>query len=84
MFALCTVVSVKSEHVLICTQINPPGDNSTFEVPLSNAWNTNSQIDPMTYGDIGMLPHTNVPCILDFLRHRYMNDQIYVSTLRSL
>lgn len=79
MFALCTVSSIKSEHVLLCTQIDPPGDNSTFEVPLSNAWNTNSQIDPMTYGDIGMLPHTNVPCILDFLRHRYMNNQIYTT-----
>lgn len=77
MFAKCVVQSGSTAETLQVQQVEPAGDPSTFEVPQSHAWNVNSNIDPMTYGDIGMLPHTNIPCVLDFLRHRYMRNQIY-------
>lgn len=79
MFAKCVVQPGSVKEKLLCIQIEPPGNQDVFEIPQSNAWNCNSQIDPMTYGDIGMLPHSNVPCVLDFLRHRYMNNQIYTT-----
>lgn len=78
MFAKCMVQAGSTKEKLICVQIDPPGfEGQTFEVAQSNAWNCNSQIDPLTYGDIGMLPHTNIPCVLDFLKYRFMNNQIY-------
>uniref|UniRef100_A0A3B0MIE6 Myosin-A n=1 Tax=Theileria annulata TaxID=5874 RepID=A0A3B0MIE6_THEAN len=76
MFAKCLVHPGSTTERLVCTQVEPPNDEK-FEVPLTNAWNTNSQIDPMTYGDIGMLPQTSIPCVLDFLRHRFYKNQIY-------
>ncbi|ORM41105.1 Myosin-A [Babesia sp. Xinjiang] len=81
LFVKCLVQPGSTRQKLLCTQIDPPPaageENNTFEVPIANAWNTNAQIDPMTYGDIGMLPQTNIPCVLDYLRHRFMNNQIY-------
>ncbi|KAK2194494.1 bifunctional P-loop containing nucleoside triphosphate hydrolase/Myosin head [Babesia duncani] len=77
MFARCLVHPDSTPDTLVCSQVYPPSDNHTFSVPAANAWNTNSQIDPMTYGDIGMLPQTNIPCVLDYLRHRFLNNQIY-------
>lgn len=77
MFAKCVVQAGSTPEMLQVQQIEPAGNNETFSVPHSHAWNTNSSIDPMTYGDIGMLPHTNIPCVLDFLRYRYMRNQIY-------
>lgn len=77
MFAKCLVHPGSTKDVFICSQVEPPSDDSTFEVPAANVWNTNCQIDPMTYGDIGMLPQTSIPCVLDYLRHRYMKNQIY-------
>ncbi|EAN33737.2 Myosin-A [Theileria parva strain Muguga] len=76
MFAKCLVHPGSTTEKLICSQVEPPNDQK-FEVPLANAWNTNSQIDPMTYGDIGMLPQTSIPCVLDYLRHRFHKNQIY-------
>ncbi|CDJ63030.1 hypothetical protein ENH_00032020 [Eimeria necatrix] len=77
MFAKCAVQGGSSQEVLLVQQIVGPGASEPFEVPQAHAWNVNSSIDPMTYGDIGMLPHTNIPCVLDFLRHRYLRNQIY-------
>lgn len=77
MFAKCTVQPGSTKEVLKLQQVDPAGSQEVFDCPQKNAWNCNSQIDPMTYGDIGMLPHTNVPCVLDFLRFRYMKNQIY-------
>eukprot|EP00920_Eleutheroschizon_duboscqi_P009235 GHVT01021103.1.p1 GENE.GHVT01021103.1~~GHVT01021103.1.p1 ORF type:complete len:782 (-),score=166.30 GHVT01021103.1:722-3067(-) len=80
MFAKCIVQPGSTKESLKVSQIDPPGsENNVFEIPQSNAWNCNSQIDPMSYGDIGGLPHTNIPCVLDFLKVRYMNDQIYTT-----
>ncbi|EDO05431.1 myosin A [Babesia bovis T2Bo] len=81
LFVKCLVHPGSTREKLICSQIEPAPpagqEDKTFEVPLANAWNTNMSIDPMTYGDIGMLPQTNIPCVLDYLRHRFMNNQIY-------
>lgn len=81
LFVRCLVHPGSTRQILKCSQVDPPhlGDASknTFDVPAAKAWNTNVQIDPMTYGDIGMLPQTNIPCVLDYLRHRFMNNQIY-------
>ncbi|CDJ36608.1 myosin A, putative [Eimeria mitis] len=77
MFAKCVVQAGSTPEMLQVQQVEPAGNNETFSVPHAHAWNTNSSIDPMTYGDIGMLPHTNIPCVLDFLRYRYMRNQIY-------
>ena len=77
MFAKCVVQPGSTPEVLQVQQVEPAGDNDVFAVPHAHAWNVNSSIDPMTYGDIGMLPHTNIPCVLDFLRFRYMRNQIY-------
>lgn len=32
----------------------------------------------MSFGDIGMITYKNAPCVLSFLKHRYVNSQIYV------
>ncbi|PFH35758.1 myosin A [Besnoitia besnoiti] len=79
MFAKCVVQAGSTKEALKCVQIDPPGHDEVFDVPQGNAWNVNSQIDPMTYGDIGMLPHTNIPCVLDFLKVRFMKNQIYTT-----
>nr|AZL94460.1 myosin 2 [Nephromyces sp. MMRI]AZL94461.1 myosin 2 [Nephromyces sp. MMRI] len=80
MFAKCVVQPGSTTTVFHCVQIEPPGyENQAFDAPVKNVWNCNSQIDPMTYGDIGMLPHTNVPCVLDFLRYRFMKNQIFTT-----
>ncbi|KAF8822282.1 myosin D [Cardiosporidium cionae] len=80
MFAKCVVQPGSTAENLKCIQIEPPGfETEVIEVSKKHAWNCNSQIDPMTYGDIGMLPHTNVACVLDFLRHRYLRNQIYTT-----
>lgn len=80
LFVKCLVHPGSNRQTLQCTQIEPAlpeEENNIFEVPVSNAWNTNSQIDPLTYGDIGMLPHTNIPSVLDYIRQRFMKNQIY-------
>ncbi|SBS87823.1 myosin A, putative [Plasmodium malariae] len=35
----------------------------------------------MSFGDIGLLNHTNIPCVLDFLKHRYFKNQIYTTAV---
>ncbi|OXB71841.1 UNVERIFIED_CONTAM: hypothetical protein H355_013664, partial [Colinus virginianus] len=80
MFAKCLVQAGSTKDAMKCCQVDPPGkEDIVFDVPQSHAWNVNSQIDPLTYGDIGMLPHTNIPCVLDFLRVRFMKNQIYTT-----
>lgn len=79
MFAKCVVQAGSTKDALKCVQIDPPGHDEVFDVPQTNAWNVNSQVDPLTYGDIGMLPHTNIPCVLDFLKVRFMKNQIYTT-----
>ncbi|KAK1443096.1 p-loop containing nucleoside triphosphate hydrolase [Babesia gibsoni] len=80
LFVRCLIHTGSTRQVFKCTQVDPPvqgNEANTFDVPAANAWGTNAQIDPMTYGDIGMLPQTNIPCVLDYLRARFMQNQIY-------
>lgn len=65
--------------MLKCRQVEPPDDAEFTVDPKKNAYNCNANIDPLTYGDIGMIPHTNTPCVLDFLKQRFLQGQIYVS-----
>eukprot|EP01071_Lankesteria_metandrocarpae_P004194 Lankesteria_metandrocarpae@DN3423_c0_g1_i1.p1 len=76
MFAKCLVLPGSSNEKLKCKEVDPPRDE-VFEVPQKVAYHYNSQLDPMNIGDIGLIPHTNVPCVLDFLQQRYVNKQIY-------
>lgn len=50
-----------------------------FEAPINQVFNANSNLDPMAYNDIGTIPHQNIPCVLDFLRVRYMNKVMYTA-----
>lgn len=80
LFAKCIIQQGSSGDLLKLVQVDPPGkENQIFEAKRLNVWNTNSSVDPMTYGDIGLLPHANIACVLDFLRHRYLNSQIYTT-----
>lgn len=69
------------QDVLKCRQVEPD-DPREFTISQSEAFNCNANIDPLTYGDIGMIPHKNAPCVLDFLKQRYMKGQIYVRCVK--
>ncbi|GAW82149.1 myosin A [Plasmodium gonderi] len=79
MFVKCVVQQGSNREKLNVVQIDPPGSGSAYEIDINHAWNCNSQIDPMSFGDIGLLNHTNIPCVLDFLKHRYFKNQIYTT-----
>lgn len=49
-----------------------------FDAPQANVYNANQNIDPLVYPDIGMIPHTNVAAVVDFIRQRYVKGLIYV------
>lgn len=78
LFAKCLVLPGSTKGVLRCRQVEPE-DPREFTVTQAEAFNCNANIDPMTYGDIGMIPHKNAPCVLDFLKRRYMQGQIYTT-----
>eukprot|EP00921_Rhytidocystis_pertsovi_P020999 GHVQ01033545.1.p1 GENE.GHVQ01033545.1~~GHVQ01033545.1.p1 ORF type:complete len:823 (-),score=114.93 GHVQ01033545.1:582-3050(-) len=80
MFAKCVVLPGSNHEKLKCKQVEPPDpQGDQFDVPHNNAWNTNAEIDPLAYGDIGSLPHTNIPSVLDFLRARFLKNMIYTT-----
>ncbi|CXJ03190.1 myosin A [Plasmodium berghei] len=79
MFVKCVVQHGSNQDKLNVVQIDPPGNGTPYEIDIKNAWNCNSQVDPMSFGDIGLLNHTNTPCVLDFLKHRYLKNQIYTT-----
>lgn len=81
MFVKCVVQQGSTNEKLTVVQIEPQGTGSPYEIPATRAWNCNSQVDPMSFGDIGLLNHTNIPCVLDFLKQRYMKNQIYTTAV---
>lgn len=81
MFVKCVVQQGSTKEKLLVVQIDPPGNGSPYEIPATRAWNCNSQVDPMSFGDIGLLNHTNIPCVLDFLKQRYLKNQIYTTAV---
>ncbi|KAL8446773.1 hypothetical protein Emed_004775 [Eimeria media] len=78
MFTLCTVQPGSGADKVLLKQREPPREE-VFEVPASQVFNANTNLDPLTYNDIGTIPHQNIPCVLDFLRVRYMNKVMYTS-----
>ncbi|OEH74173.1 hypothetical protein cyc_04385 [Cyclospora cayetanensis] len=78
MFALCSVEPGSTEAKFILKQKEPPS-NQCFEAPVGQVFNANTNLDPMAYNDIGTIPHQNIPCVLDFLRVRYMNKAMYTA-----
>ncbi|ETW34627.1 myosin-A [Plasmodium falciparum UGT5.1] len=81
MFVKCVVQQGSKKEKLTVVQIDPPGTGTPYDIDPTHAWNCNSQVDPMSFGDIGLLNHTNVPCVLDFLKHRYLKNQIYTTAV---
>eukprot|EP01071_Lankesteria_metandrocarpae_P005010 Lankesteria_metandrocarpae@DN3807_c0_g1_i1.p1 len=53
------------------------GSEEEFSVPRKMCYNLNQSVDPMTLRDIGVLPHSNAACVLDFLKHRLVNGMIF-------
>ncbi|PFH37755.1 myosin D [Besnoitia besnoiti] len=79
LFSLCQVLPGSTEQTLKLKQVEPAGDEQELSVPAKDVWQANRGIDPLTYGDIGSLPHTNMPCVLDFLAKRYAQNVIYTT-----
>lgn len=78
LFAKCLVLPGSTSSVFRCRQVEPYDQTEEeFDVKQVNAFNYNSNTDCMSISDIGMMPHTNVPCVLDFLRQRFSQKQIY-------
>lgn len=52
--------------------------NAEFTTDQGYIWMGNgATMDPLKVADIGLLPHQTIPCVLDFLRDRYMKGHIY-------
>lgn len=77
LFAKCLVLPGSTNEQFKLKQVDPPGHDQEFVVTQNDVFNFNSNIDPMGFPDIGMLPHTNVPCVLDYIKCRYIKGQIY-------
>lgn len=80
LYAKALVLPGSTRENLKCKQVEPMDESAAeFVVPQQHAFNCNTQIDPMTYPDIGSIPHTNPPCVLDFLKQRFIKGQIYTT-----
>lgn len=89
-FAKCQVLPGSTSKTLKLKQIDPAGhEDHIFEAPVARCHNANDETtsDPMSLRDIGLLQHQNTAAVLDFLRARFMGNNIYVradkSTLRT-
>ncbi|CDI86233.1 myosin A, putative [Eimeria praecox] len=78
MFALCSVEPSSTASKLMLKQKEPPSDQ-VFEASANQVFNANTNLDPMAYNDVGTIPHQNIPCVLEFLRVRYMNKVMYTA-----
>ncbi|EPR62459.1 myosin D [Toxoplasma gondii ME49] len=79
LFSLCRVLPGSTQQTLKLQQVEPTADSQELTVQAKEVWQANPGIDPLTYGDIGGLPHTNEPCVLDFLARRYQSKVIYTT-----
>nr|CEL67070.1 TPA: myosin D [Neospora caninum Liverpool] len=77
-FAKCLVVGGSLDTELELEQIDPPA-RGTFRVAPADVFNANELIEPEEIDDIGYLPHTNVACVLDVLKSRYVRSIIYTT-----
>lgn len=80
MFAKCLVLPGSTKDAFQLKQMDPDDPSAgPFEAKQANVYNVNSNIDPLVYPDIGMIPHTNVAAVTDFIRQRYVKGNIYVT-----
>eukprot|EP00917_Polyrhabdina_sp_WS-2016_P014637 GHVP01031990.1.p1 GENE.GHVP01031990.1~~GHVP01031990.1.p1 ORF type:complete len:828 (+),score=177.56 GHVP01031990.1:27-2510(+) len=77
MFVKCSVLPGSTEEVLKCKQVEPEEDVGEFEIKAGEAFNCNAGFDSMSVHDIGLLPRTNIPCVLDYLRDRLYKGEIF-------
>eukprot|EP00917_Polyrhabdina_sp_WS-2016_P020973 GHVP01045222.1.p1 GENE.GHVP01045222.1~~GHVP01045222.1.p1 ORF type:complete len:809 (+),score=141.40 GHVP01045222.1:80-2428(+) len=73
LFAKCVINSAEKKKAKL-TQVDPKVD---FEAPLKECYQINPGLNPITLNDIGMMGHTNVACVNDFLRNRFLAKEIY-------
>eukprot|EP01056_Protomagalhaensia_sp_Gyna25_P003135 Protomagalhaensia_sp_Gyna_25__3134@NODE_286_length_4042_cov_30_477142_g220_i0_p1_GENE_NODE_286_length_4042_cov_30_477142_g220_i0NODE_286_length_4042_cov_30_477142_g220_i0_p1_ORF_typecomplete_len830_score162_11Myosin_head/PF00063_21/4_8e177AAA_30/PF13604_6/0_042AAA_30/PF13604_6/1_1e02TniB/PF05621_11/0_0037AAA_16/PF13191_6/0_035AAA_22/PF13401_6/0_066ABC_tran/PF00005_27/0_059RdRP_2/PF00978_21/0_098_NODE_286_length_4042_cov_30_477142_g220_i01462635 len=78
LFGKCIVLPGSKEDSLKLKQVEPD-ESEEFEAPASTCYNCNSNIDPLAFSDIGMIPHNNDPCVLDFMRQRLYQGMIFVT-----
>ncbi|EZG47683.1 putative myosin [Gregarina niphandrodes] len=80
MFAKCLVLPGSTAQTFKLKQVEPEDpENRAFDAPQSSVYNTNQNIDPLSFPDIGMIPHTNVAAVVDFIRTRFLKKQIYTT-----
>jgi len=77
LFARCVVQMGSTPQVLKLKQIEPKGNDEVFECKASLCYNDNGSIDPSKYEDIGGLAHTNAFAVLDYVRARFMKEEIF-------
>eukprot|EP01054_Gregarina_sp_Poly1_P006865 Gregarina_sp_Poly_1__6864@NODE_371_length_9145_cov_221_025777_g306_i0_p1_GENE_NODE_371_length_9145_cov_221_025777_g306_i0NODE_371_length_9145_cov_221_025777_g306_i0_p1_ORF_typecomplete_len673_score132_72Myosin_head/PF00063_21/3e154TniB/PF05621_11/0_0016AAA_16/PF13191_6/0_022AAA_22/PF13401_6/4_4e03AAA_22/PF13401_6/0_14AAA_30/PF13604_6/0_027AAA_30/PF13604_6/9_7e03Adeno_IVa2/PF02456_15/6_2Adeno_IVa2/PF02456_15/9ABC_tran/PF00005_27/0_062AAA_10/PF12846_7/0_15TsaE/PF02367_17/0_31_NODE_371_length_9145_ len=78
LFAKCLVLPGSNSERMKLRQVEPE-DSTEFEVPAEFTYNCNAILDPMAFSDIGMIPHNNDPCVLDFMRQRLYQGMIFVT-----
>nr|AAQ88310.1 myosin A [Gregarina polymorpha] len=79
LYGKCLVLNGSNEDTFKLKQVEPEEDDDSFESSASRCYNANSNIDPMAFPDIGMLPHTNDACVLDYMRARLVMGNIFVT-----
>ncbi|KAJ1613731.1 unconventional myosin [Cryptosporidium canis] len=76
LFAKCVVQAGSTAEKLSLKELET---NTTFEAKIDSCYIANEPFDPNTYPDIGLVPYTSIPCVLDFLKQRYLVNQIYTT-----
>ncbi|KAH0480515.1 MAG: hypothetical protein KVP17_001860 [Porospora cf. gigantea B] len=76
LFVKCQVLKKMYNGTFLVKQIAPQ-ERGTFEVRESHLYNANLHVDPLRTNDIGSVPHSNPPAVLDFLRQRFLQKRTY-------
>lgn len=78
LYAKCLVLPGSTPQKIKLRQVEPADpEQIMFEAPQQNVYNCNTNIDPLVYPDIGMIPHTNSAAVLDFIHQRFQKGFIY-------
>lgn len=78
LFAKCLVLPGSTSKSLRLRQVEPECGEE-FEVPIEETCNCNNNLDALAFNDIGMIPHTNDPCVLAFMRERLVKGMIFAT-----
>lgn len=76
LFAKCIVQGDSTAEMLSLKEVD---SNTIFEAKPDTCYIANEPFDPNAYPDIGLVPFTTIPCVLDFLKQRYLVNQIYTT-----